>query len=509
MRGVNAYDSIVGFVRFVIRRWFRRVEVSGEEHIPATGGGILVSWHPNGMVDPGLILTHFPRRVVFGARHGLFNFPVLGRMMRAVGTVPIFRAADMKRLPPEERREANAKSLDALANAVAQGCFSCLFPEGDSHDLPTLLQLKTGAARFYYRARQLQPEGAPPPVIIPVGLHYDSKRSFRSSALVTFHPPMTLAEALDTEPTEDDSFGEEHRDRCRQLTDEIDRVLKEVVHATESWELHHLMNRARKLVRAERALKAGSHLRRPKMTERVLGYGRIWVGYQNRLQTHPEEVAMLRERVLEYDQDMRALGIEDHELDRDPRLASPTLLLILLAQVILVFLLLPPLLLVGYVVNLPAVLALWTASKVFSKKKKDEATIKVLLGAVLLPASWLLSGGMAWWGHAQLNLLFPSMPDTPWLAALATVALGITGGMVALRYLRLAGETVRAVRVRLTRSRRRIALDRLRRERAQIYQVIEHLVEGLDLPGQVADDGRVVLADAPTDERDEEDEDST
>ena len=45
------------------------------------GGGILVSWHPNGMIDPALIFETFPRAVVFGARHGLFKVPVLGAMM--------------------------------------------------------------------------------------------------------------------------------------------------------------------------------------------------------------------------------------------------------------------------------------------------------------------------------------------------------------------------------------------------------------------------------------------
>ncbi len=490
---MTGYDAIVGLARFVVRRWFRRIEVTGLEHVPADGGGILVSWHPNGMVDPGLILTHFPRKVVFGARDGLFRFPVLGWMMRVAGTVPIYRAVDAEKLPLEQRRAANAKSLDGLALEVARGHYSCLFPEGDSHDMPTLLQLKTGAARFYYRARQLQNEDEKPPVIIPVGLHYDSKRSFRSSALVAFHAPLELPEDLDVEVSEEQALSEEHRDRCRMLTSEIERTLKEVVRATESWELHYLMNRARNLVRAERAHQAGATLTRPQMTERILGFSRIWVGYHQRLESHPDEVAMLRERIFEYDSDMRALGLEDHELDRDPRLASPMLIAILAGQVILVFLLLPPLLLVGYLVNAPAVLALWAASKIFSRKKKDEATIKVLLGAILLPVSWLLAGTLAWWGHEQLHLLFPTIPETPWLASLTTLVLGITGGMVALRYMRLAGETTRAVRVRLTRSRRRIALDRLRRERSLIYSVIMGLIDGLDLPGHVTEEGQVVL----------------
>ena len=39
-------------------------------------------------------------------------------------------------LEAEARRQANAGSLDALADQVLEGSWSCLFPEGDSHDAP-------------------------------------------------------------------------------------------------------------------------------------------------------------------------------------------------------------------------------------------------------------------------------------------------------------------------------------------------------------------------------------
>ena len=67
-----------------------------------------------------------------------------------------------------------------------------LFPEGVSHDDPFLQELKTGAARLYYRAKQLCDETGVPPVIVPVGLHYDNKTAFRSDALVEFHAPLQL-----------------------------------------------------------------------------------------------------------------------------------------------------------------------------------------------------------------------------------------------------------------------------------------------------------------------------
>ena len=138
------YDGLVRAARFIIRRFFREVEVTGLEHLPPDGGGVLVSWHPNGLIDPILILAHFPRRVIFGARHGLFSWPVLGQLMKAAGAVPVYRAMDAGKLDPEARRIANEKSLDALASEVALGSFSCLFPEGDSHDSPPSPRAEVG-----------------------------------------------------------------------------------------------------------------------------------------------------------------------------------------------------------------------------------------------------------------------------------------------------------------------------------------------------------------------------
>ncbi len=91
-----SYQTAVRLLRVLTRVFFRRVEVSGLDNVPKVGGGILVAWHPNGLVDPGLILTRFPRQVVFGARSGLFRLPVLGWLMHGVGAVPIYRAIDAR-----------------------------------------------------------------------------------------------------------------------------------------------------------------------------------------------------------------------------------------------------------------------------------------------------------------------------------------------------------------------------------------------------------------------------
>ena len=88
------YATLKRSIDFLVRVFFKDVEVSGLDNVPAEGGGIVVSWHPNGLIDPALILSQLPRRVVFGARDGLFKWPGLGWLMRALGTVPIYRSVD-------------------------------------------------------------------------------------------------------------------------------------------------------------------------------------------------------------------------------------------------------------------------------------------------------------------------------------------------------------------------------------------------------------------------------
>ncbi len=486
-----AYEWISRLARLLLRLFFRRVEVTGLEHIPAEGGGIVVSWHPNGMIDPALIFETFPRHVVFGARHGLFKWPVLGHLMRAVGTQPIYRRQDTAKMDPDARRDANQRSLDALSDRIVEGSFSALFPEGVSHDAPHLQELKTGVARFYYRARQRLREGDPLPVIVPVGLHYDQKDLFRSNVLVAYHPPLALPPELDVTPPEDEP-DEARRERYRQLTAEVERVLREVVHATESWDAHYLMHRARKLVRAERASRAQVTLEAPSMEERTRAFSRIWRGYYARLETHPEEVEALKARVTEYDADLRALELEDHEIDRPPALLRFGLATLLVLQAIFVYLFLPPILLVGVIVNAPAGLLLWLVNRWAAKTQKDEASIQVFTGVVVLPLTWIGAGVLAGWAHTNLHAMYPAIPDTFILAGVMVSLLAFAGGAVALRYLRLARETARAVRVRLTRERRRLTIARLRVDRSEIHDALVSLGVGLDLPGEIDADGRVV-----------------
>lgn len=468
MQPVHA--TLTRFVDLLVRIFFREIEVTGLEHVPRTGGGIVVSWHPNGLVDPALILSQLPRRVVFGARDGLFRVPGLGVLMRALGTVPIRRAIDAGPDADEAaRREANHRTLAALAAEITAGSFAALFPEGVSHDEPGVLELKTGAARLYYQARSSLPPGARPPVILPVGLFYDRKARFRSRAHVQFHPPIALPPELDVTPAPDEPESDS-RARARRLTELVERVLTEAVGATEDWATHDALQRVRSLLRAERERRTGDGVpQESSLQEESAELAGVRAAYLALRERDPSRIAALRRDVERYDADLRNLGLDDADLDRDPALASPWLLWLILAQVFFVFLLLPPFLLVGFAVNAPVALLVRVVSRVFAKLEKDVASNKVLIGVVLYPLAWVAAGMIATHNYRTLVEEWPSLPRTPVLVGVLVSALSIVGGAAAYRYLRVARETARSVRVRLTRRRRAYTVARLRKERGRLH----------------------------------------
>lgn len=486
MEPVPVYATLKRSIDMVVRIFFREVEVSGLENVPSEGGGIVVSWHPNGLIDPALILSQLPRRVVFGARDGLFKVPGLGWLMRALGTVPIYRAIDAgPDADPAARREANCRTLDALATEIRGGSFAALFPEGVSHDEPALQELKTGVARLYYQARETSPPGRPP-VILPVGLFYDRKDRFRSRAHVSFHAPIALPPALDVTPSADEPESVA-KERAHVLTELVDRVLTDAVGATEDWATHAALHRVRNLLAAERLRRSSEPVETETSIEQESDeFAAVRAAYYAARAKDPAGIAALRKDVERYDKDLRNLGLADGDLDRDPPLASPWLLWLILAQFVFVFLLLPPFLVLGFVVNAPVALVIRLGGNLAAKLKKDRSSNKVLMGVVLFPLAWLAVGVAGYRLHKRLDEEF-MLPDTPVLAGMLLSFLSIAGGAAAYRYVRVARETARSVRVRLTRRRRAYTVARLRKERGRLADALL----ALQRPG--ADPARIAV----------------
>jgi len=209
--------------RWIARRYYPHIEITGAERIPQSGPIVLCANHSNSMLDPVIIGITARRPVRFMAKAPLFEFPVFGPLMFALGMVPAFRGMDDTR---QVRR--NLESLDIGAKILLGGHAMGIFPEGMSTDRAHLEKVRTGAARM---ALQAVEEGAGRVQIVPLGLAYERKEAFRSSVLVRVAEPIQVADIL--------AQQEDNIPRARRaVTKELESCLKEVaIHLDEpEWE---------------------------------------------------------------------------------------------------------------------------------------------------------------------------------------------------------------------------------------------------------------------------------
>ena len=175
---------IRGLVRWFVRFYYPRIEIAGAAHIPQSGPVLLCANHANSLLDPVIIGIAARRPVRFMAKAPLFKHPILGPPLSALGMVPAFRGSDDAR---QVRR--NLESLDESAKVLAEGHAMGIFPEGKSTDQAHLEMVRSGAARM---ALQAQEEGATELKVIPIGITYEQKDEFRSSAWVQVAEPIDV-----------------------------------------------------------------------------------------------------------------------------------------------------------------------------------------------------------------------------------------------------------------------------------------------------------------------------
>lgn len=125
-----AYDLAAGTLRLIFRTLFR-ARAYGIENVPRAGALIVACNHVSYLDPPGLCFC--PRRIRFMAKKELFEIPVLGAVIRAVGTYPVDRQGSA--------RAAIKRSL-AILNA---GGVVGIFPEG-TRNLTGEIEPQTGVA---------------------------------------------------------------------------------------------------------------------------------------------------------------------------------------------------------------------------------------------------------------------------------------------------------------------------------------------------------------------------
>jgi glycerol-3-phosphate O-acyltransferase / dihydroxyacetone phosphate acyltransferase len=412
---------VVGLARLILRIFFRRVEIVGAEKVPATAPVVFALNHPSALVDPTFILALASRPVSFLAKEPLFRMPLIGSMVRAVNCLPVYRQQDNADLTQNRTTFERARAILASGGALA------IFPEGTSHDDPSMKRLKTGLARIALGAAEAlraAPVAGGGLQVVPAGLYYSDKSRFRSQALLCYGEPIAVT-AAGLGPD-----GEPPQEAVRELTARIAAGLSSV---TLQWERREALDAiawAERLYAAEggrdgaetRSLAGHFELRR-----------RFVTGYAALREKNPRALLEIAERVLSYDRQLAALHLGPNDLPGTPLTAR------LVARELaaaLFWLLFAPLAIAGAILHYPAYRLIGAIASQFAGDVVDVvATIKVFAAMAIYPLTWIAATALVDWryGHwlALANLVVA--PLSGWLALILRERWGrLRGGWTAL-----------------------------------------------------------------------------
>jgi glycerol-3-phosphate O-acyltransferase / dihydroxyacetone phosphate acyltransferase len=387
---------IRALVRFLLAIFYRRVDVAGVEHLPADAPLIVAATHQNGLIDPMMLLAVSPRPLQPLAKSGLFRHPIIAPFLRLARALPVHRRQDAG-----SDMSGNLLTFRAVSEALARGGAILIFPEGVSQPEPTLMTLRTGAARLLLEA---EASGAPPITLLPVGLVLDEPGRFRAgSALVLIGAPVETADCVARH--RHDPVG-----AVRTLTDRLAAALRRQIVEAEDRETLRLMRLIERVWREESGTRAdprsASWLQRASRAYRWL-----------RLAA-PADVEHFRREVEEYDHELDRLGVTPETVGRA---YAPSIVLRYAAREIVPVLLGLPLALLGMLIHFLPYQLLRLGIRLARPEADVEATYKLAGGVFIFPLAWAFEV----WLVAHLF--------GPWLAVLLVLAL-VPAGFFALAW---------------------------------------------------------------------------
>jgi glycerol-3-phosphate O-acyltransferase / dihydroxyacetone phosphate acyltransferase len=215
------YRGVRSVARFWVWFFFRSVDVHHPERVPADGPVLLCINHPNNLIDSLLVGAVVRRKVHYLATAALFRRGIVARFLLACGAIPVYRKQDGR-----DSAHRNVAAFEAVDGALRHGRVVAIYPEGTTHAETRVQRIRTGAARIAldFEATRDPDHGAAELAVVPVGLSFEARKSFRARVLVSFGPAVPVRPYVA-------AYREDAAGAVHALTDAIQHAMeREVVH---------------------------------------------------------------------------------------------------------------------------------------------------------------------------------------------------------------------------------------------------------------------------------------
>ncbi len=175
------YYVLRAYCKYVLYFFTKKISVEGLENLPTKGAVLLASNHPNSFLDAIILNTTIHRPLWSLARGDAFKKPWVHKMLTQFYMMPVYRGSEGK-----DNLLKNDATFDACQKLFSNEGQVLIFSEGLCTHQNALLPLKKGTARLAQQVWQTDQEL----VIMPVGLSYDSYKTFGKNIKINFGTPI-------------------------------------------------------------------------------------------------------------------------------------------------------------------------------------------------------------------------------------------------------------------------------------------------------------------------------
>jgi 1-acyl-sn-glycerol-3-phosphate acyltransferase len=186
------YHLVRPVARYVLKYYYRNLDLTGLENIPQDAAVVLAANHPTAFIEPCILACFQPRTLWFLARGNLFKNAFYKALLAAVHILPVFRLED----GGYGRLKDNFGTFEACFRALSQGKAIMNLAEGRCIHEKALRPLRKGTARLALGAMQ-RDATLKEVYIVPVGCNFTHADRVRDQVMIRFGEPILASQFMD------------------------------------------------------------------------------------------------------------------------------------------------------------------------------------------------------------------------------------------------------------------------------------------------------------------------
>lgn len=220
------YRLLYALANLFFRLFYRRITITGKQHIPKEEQLIFASNHQNALMDALAMLFAYGKPVVFLARADIFKNQRIARLLYFLKILPVFRPRD-----GAETMNQNYETFARTSRVLNAGVPIAILPEGTHSPIKKLQPLKKGICRIAFLTAESQ-DFKSDILIVPVGIDYTHYSRAGTELLVNYGEPIHVADYYPI-------YRENPQKAILQLRDRLAEAIKPLMIHVEQEEYYH------------------------------------------------------------------------------------------------------------------------------------------------------------------------------------------------------------------------------------------------------------------------------